>query len=355
MITSIALVLISVVVCTGQAVQSFGSGRSQVKLNDSAEFVLLDYTVSPTAQYAALTFFWITGGNIVGKGGVGEPGTQAYVDYALWRFYLDGEMTASLGPVSSSQAAFVGEHDTSAPWDNDFFGKNAKLGGWHVNMLIPFIKSIRVTLQYPPGMASTKDVYAMARGVENLPLNIGGIPLPINARLQMVLTESLNLPVHDFHTLVNIPSGPGRLLGTMIDITTKDNGTLNSLEGCWHAYLPGTPYAQWPGLLLGTGSEDYPESAYYFNAGPYRGPTSGLTVLNRGNDTRPSVISFYKLHHRDPIFFNNGFRFDWRNGDVTDPKTGEKCTVITPVPGDVNVRAAGISNVTGIVYIYTWK
>jgi len=341
------LVLISVVLCTAQ-LQSFGSGRSQIKLG-ATEFTLLDYTVSPTAKSAALTFFWITGGTITAA--KREAGVPCYVDYVLWRFYLDGETTASLGPVETSQAAFVGEHDTSAPWDNDYFGKNSKFGGWHVNMLIPFTKSIRVTLQLPDTLKTNKDVYAMARGVENLPLNLGGIPLPANARLQIIVSKSLDLPVLAFHTLANIPSGAGRLMAAMIDITTHDNGTLNSLEGCWHAYLPGTQYSQFPGLILGTGSEDYPESAYYFNAGPYRGPTSGLTVLEQGNtDNQHSNISFYKIHHRDPIFFNNGFRFEWRNGDVTEPSTGEKCTAMT---GNIIARP-GVSNVTTIVYLYTF-
>jgi len=292
----------------------------------------------------------------MGKAGEEEvgnsPGTPSYVDYALWRFYLDGETKASLGPVSSSQAAFVGKHDPSANWDNDFFGKNSALGGWHVNMLIPFSKSIRVTLQLPDGLPKKEcGAYAMARGVENLPLSFGGIPLPPTARLQIILQQSMNLPILQFHDLANIPSGAGRLVGSMIEISTYDNGTLNSLEGCWHAFLPGTQYTQYPGLVLGTGSEDYPESAYYFNAGPYRGPTSGLTIMERANSTTHySNISFYKIHHRDPIFFGNGILFQWRNGDVTDPKTGEKCTQIT---GET-CGHPGVSNVNSIVYLYTY-
>jgi hypothetical protein len=265
-----------------------------------AEYVLLNYTVSSTAQSAVLTFFWITGDPIAGvKPEISDPratlGIPCYVDYVLWRFYLDGETTASLGPVSTSQAAFVGHNDPMANWDNEFFGKNSAFGGWHVNILSPFSKSIRVTLQYPPGLKTNLQLFAMARGDENLPLTIFGLPLPNNARLQIFLRESLNLPVLAYHELVNVPTGRGRLLGTMIDITTKDNGSLNTLEGCWHAYLPGSQYDKFPGLILGTGSEDYPESAYYFNAGPYRGPTSGLTLLQQGNDQNfYSNISFYK-------------------------------------------------------------
>jgi len=254
----------------------------------------------------------------------------------------------SVGPFQSSQAALVGNNDPSAPWDNEFFGKNSKFGGWHMNLLIPFSKSIRVTLQLPPEFTNTR-AFAMVRGVENMPLKVGSVPLPMSARLRTYLKTSVNLPVLELHEMADIKNGNGRLLGTMIDISTADNGTLNSLEGCWHAYFPGTQYAEWPGLLLGTGAEDYPESAYYFNAGPYRGPTSGLTVM-APNQHGISRISFYKLHHRDPIFFSNGFRFEWRNGDVTDPKTGEKCITIA----GTTIGKPGISNVTTIVYIYQY-
>ena len=79
----------------------------------------------------------------------------------------------------------------------------------------------------------------------------------------------------------------------MIDLAMygKNAESLNTLEGCWHAYSP--PTTPFPGLLLGTGAEDYPESAFYFNSGPWRGPTSGLTVWQPGTDI--SRVSFYKL------------------------------------------------------------
>ena len=121
---------------------------------------------------------------------------------------------------------------------------------------------------------------------------------------------------------------------------------LVTLEGCWHAYSP--PTAPFPGLLLGTGAEDYPESAYYFNAGPWRGPTSGLTVWALGEENR---IAFYKLHHRDPYFFRDGFKFMWRNGDITDPKTGQKCIAQTGTPA---YGSPAHVNVTTLVYAYTW-
>ena len=98
-------------------------------------------------------------------------------------------------------------------------------------------------------------------------------------------------------------------------------------------------------------ARSYPESAYYFNAGPYRGPTSGLTVFEQAkSDAGESLVSFYKLHHRDPIFFNDGFKFQWRNGDITDAATGEKCTSVSGNP----IGTPSAANVTTLVYAYTW-
>jgi hypothetical protein len=84
----------------------------------------------------------------------------------------------------------------------------------------------------------------------------------------------------------------------------------------WWLLLTTVPAANvqccsaFPGsFLLGTGAEDYPESAYYFNAGPYRGPTSGLTVMgtcletlataNRLSDSfRSSLVKFRFLRRQ---------------------------------------------------------
>eukprot|EP01116_Phalansterium_solitarium_P018921 TRINITY_DN515_c0_g1_i3.p1 TRINITY_DN515_c0_g1~~TRINITY_DN515_c0_g1_i3.p1 ORF type:complete len:355 (-),score=107.82 TRINITY_DN515_c0_g1_i3:604-1668(-) len=323
--------------------RSFGVGRSQITLSAKSEYELLSYNISSAGTQATITHWWITGGPL----GNWTPGPTATIaDYAVWRFYVDGESTASV-QLQTSQAAFVGNADPSAPWDNDFFGKNSAYGGWHIDVPVPFLKSIRVTLQLPP-WAADNIAFAMVRGVENLPATIGAFTLPPNARL-VASVQNASLPPLQFHDLIVIPAGtPGLMLGAMIDMTLygKFAGNTNSLEGCWHAYEP--PTATYPGWLLGTGAEDYPESAYYFNAGPYRGPTSGLTVWNISAEL--SRISFYKLHHRDPVFFRDGFRFSWRNGDVSDPATGQKCTSIN---GNV-VGVPTAANVTTLVYAYTW-
>jgi len=56
------------------------------------------------------------------------------------------------------------------------------------------------------------------------------------------------------------------------------------------------------------------------------------------------------MHDIDPIFFNNGFRFEWRNGDVVDSR-GFKC--ITKEGGNT-IGDLTQSNVTSYAWIYVW-
>ena len=328
--------------------KSFGVGRSQVVISSAFETELLNHTVSDGAPMASINFFWITG-DPWDHGPSTPTGQAAGVDYAIWRFYLDGETTASV-QLQMAQSAFVGNADPSAPWDNEWFGKNSKFGGWHVNVPVPFRAAARVTLQLPEWWNGTERIFAMVRGVEGLPVQINSFTLPPTAKLVASVQNSSALAPLGFHDLIEVPAGTsGLMLGSMIDIRMYGHGagSLNTLEGCWHAYSP--PATPFPGsFLLGTGAEDYPESAYYFNAGPYRGPTSGLTVMAPGDQL--SLVSFYKLHHRDPFFFNDGFKFQWRNGDITDPKTGEKCTAVAGDP----IGTPSYVNVTTLTYAYTW-
>lgn len=63
-----------------------------------------------------------------------------------------------------------------------------------------------------------------------------------------------------------------------------------------------------------------------------------------------SLVSFFKIHSRDLVLFNDGMAFIWRNGDITDPQTGEKCTAMTGSPIGTPSRA----NVSTLAYVYTW-
>lgn len=60
-------------------------------------------------------------------------------------------------------------------------------------------------------------------------------------------------------------------------------------------------------------------------------------------------LSAYRFHDQDPIFFNNGFRLTWRNGDVYD-KQGFKCTVEDGTPAGSPQK----SRIDAHTWAYVW-
>ena len=117
------------------------------------------------------------------------------------------------------------------------------------------------------------------------------------------------------------------------------------MEGCHRVYTPHT--VTFPGFLISTGTEDYFDSAFYFNAGQFHQENAGLTHLLRNDNT--SELSAYRLHDDDPIFFQNGFQFVWRIGDVSDTN-GLKCTAIKGDPAG----SPQPTTITAYTWVYTW-
>jgi hypothetical protein len=188
-------------------------------------------------------------------------------------------------------------------------------------------------------------VWSIVRGSENLPIVLGGLTLPPTARMVQSRIEQRHLLPYDYLTVAQVKSGAGVMFAHTMAVSSTG---MTFLEGCYHAY---TPYNQsFPGLIVSTGTEDYFDSAYYFNAGYYHTDVSGLTHLVQVNSSYVEW-SAYRLHEMDPLFFNDGFRFVWRNGDVIDGKTGFKC-LTEGVDGDP--LAPTNSTVNAYTFIYTW-
>jgi len=102
-------------------------------------------------------------------------------------------------------------------------------------------------------------------------------------------------------------------------------------------------------VIVSTGTEDYFDSAFYFNGGQFRFDVSGYTHYKKVSNTSLEW-SAYRMHDLDPIFFTNGFRFMWRVGDKFDHR-GFKC--ITEFAEDFDVSATP-SNVTSYAWVYVW-
>ncbi|CAF1423566.1 unnamed protein product [Adineta steineri] len=81
-------------------------------------------------------------------------------------------------------------------------------------------------------------------------------------------------------------------------------------------------------------------------------PISRKSVYYIQNEVmkRKEKFHSYRMHDLDPVFFTNGFRFDWRNGDVVDDR-GFKCIVDK---GGHVVGSPTQSNVTSYAWVYVW-
>jgi len=303
---------------------TFGYGYSGGTATQ-VETILFQHFLAP-GDLGVMTHLWTTSPQGV------DPGL-------IIRYYIDGEAQASI-QFQPALACGVGFADTQAPWGTQWFGKGAADSGWFWNFKVPFTKSIIVTFQHPAGNAG--GFYIIIRGGSNLPINIGGLPIPNTAVLRQFITSATFQPI-EWVPIVNISSGSGVHFMHTISVSS---GNLNFLEGCYHMYQNGQDF---PGTVLSTGTEDYFDSGWYFNAGEFHLPVSGFTHYN---GTGGVTWSAYRFHEMDPLQFTNGFQFVWRNGDVLD-RSGIKCNMETAAGGTI-VGSPTASQVTAYAWVYTW-
>jgi hypothetical protein len=219
------------------------------------------------------------------------------------RCYVDGEDKASI-EMELFLGHGIGFGDEAAPWGTDRVGKTGHPSGTFNTYRIPFGRSVRVTAQACAGLKDDPPFWWIIRGVENMPVDIGGIRLPDDARLKLYRTDNREMKPLDMLDLCDTPNA-----GLLYQVTLSvKSGNLNFLEACMRAYLNG---AKSP-LLLSSGTEDYFLGTYYFNRGTYHYPMAGVTHL----DTKTNTFSAYRFHEQDPIIFRNGLRLVWRNGEA---------------------------------------
>jgi len=226
------------------------------------------------------------------------------------RFYVDGEIKASID-MELFLGHGIGWGDPAAPWGSARLGKSGHPSGLYNTYRVPFGKSIRVTGQLGAGVEKPQMFWWIIRGVENLPLFLGNIHLPDNARLRLEVRDQVELEPLQILDICH-SSRAGALYQVTLAVASKN---FNFLEAVLRAYLDG---AQEP-LLLSSGTEDYFLGTYYFNRGMYHFPIAGLTHKDQDADGT-CRFSAYRFHEDDPIIFQKGFRLAWRNGEEKDGK-----------------------------------
>jgi hypothetical protein len=235
--------------------------------------------------------------------------------YTRIRVYVDGEATASID-MELFMGTGIGFGDESAPWGSEKMGRTGGGDNVYNTYHIPFGQSIRVTGQLAPGSKDHPPFWWIIRGTENLPVRIGGVTLPGNARLKLYRVENHTAPPLEEFPLCDV-KGAGALYQVTIAAKgsrhSNSSSDLSFMEGCMRAYLNGDAQP----TLLSSGFEDYFLGTYYFNKGRYATAIAGLTHLDRAK----GEVSAYRFHDADPIFFQNGLKLTARCGDQVNGKT----------------------------------
>ncbi|RMG04886.1 MAG: DUF2961 domain-containing protein [Planctomycetota bacterium] len=218
------------------------------------------------------------------------------------RIYVDGEEKPSID-FELFLGHGIGFRDEFAPWGTKRIGKTGQPSGVYNTYRIPFGKRIRVTAQLAPGDEKNKRFWYIIRGVENLPLEFGGVRLPSSARLHLYKLENYTAqPLEEFD-IVDVDSA-----GMLYQVTIAARSTaFTFLESCVRAYFDDSTEP----TLLSSGLEDYFLGTYFFNRGMYHTDVAGLTHLNKEDHS----FSAYRFHEEDPIVFQKGVRLTLRCGE----------------------------------------
>jgi hypothetical protein len=232
-----------------------------------------------------------------------------------------------------------------------------QVAGWWNTFPIPFYSSVVVTVRLNSADTGCALAYVNVRGTPNLPLIMPGAGWPLPSGTKLVLQSNpwaLRQPL-DFVTLASLPKGQrGAVFQTSWAVQAKPVGGParggGYIEGCWNFYT--TADGVYPGLVVGTGVEDYFDSGYYFGADSgdelgtlFHTPLSGLTTFVR--DGPDEKLSAYRFHNHDPLVMADGGKLTWQVGCNQTLRPGvTKCG--NPVPeGSEVMDAAGLAQMRG--------
>jgi len=235
--------------------------------------------------------------------------------HTLLAFYIDNEVDPSIEFTPGVGLGSAAPEDNTAPWGTALQGRtgSGQGQGLYNTRRIPFGQRLRVVAKFalPEDVTELQSFFFIVRGLESLSPDtwpgpvVGGLQLPPSSRLKLYTTSAESLPLLEYLTIANTPAGKGGLLH---EVYIHANSTqFLFMEACFRAFLDGSDLPTY----LSSGTEDYFNSANYFNAGEFRLPNAGLTYKNEDDFT----MSAYRNHEQDPVVFQNGLELIWRNSD----------------------------------------
>ncbi len=105
-------------------------------------------------------------------------------------------------------------------------------------------------------------------------------------------------------------TGRGQYVGTVLSMQPPRGRDMGFLEGDERVSVDGeaTP------SVIGTGTEDYFSSGWYFLGGAYASPYNGAPIV----DGKTARVSAYRWHIEDAIPFERSLRFEIEHGGIND-------------------------------------
>ncbi len=125
-------------------------------------------------------------------------GDWAAFEKTRLRVYVDGETIPSID-MEMGLGHGYGFGGDGAPWGTEKLGKTGHPSGVYNSYKIPFGTSIRVTAQRSKEGPAEAAFWWIVRGTKNLPVFLGGMRLPEQARLKLyTLEDHVAQPLEEF-------------------------------------------------------------------------------------------------------------------------------------------------------------
>lgn len=217
---------------------------------------------------------------------------------AIIRCYWDGETSPSVEvPVSDFFGVGFGE------WkDYISLPLNMTSGGNNCYWPMPFHTSARITIENRSAVRIDALYYNI--DVETHP-TLPKDTLYFHAQFRRANPTTPGKPVTILET-----TGRGQYVGTVLSMQPLRGRSLGFLEGDEQVTVDGEARPS----ILGTGTEDYFSSGWYFDTGVYSAPYHGVTI----KDEASGRVSAYRWHIEDAIPFTRSLRFEMEHGAVND-------------------------------------
>eukprot|EP00040_Diaphanoeca_grandis_P012242 m.62236 g.62236 ORF g.62236 m.62236 type:complete len:371 (-) comp23117_c0_seq1:77-1189(-) len=360
--TTIAVLLVTCGQHSGAAaggLKSIGVAVKECRLVAGVEKTVFEHTLSAGATHGVMTQAWHAGKS----SGVNpmlriryyiDGETEASIDYPLFLAHGTGPLQTSGTNVSPDDPPPGTNESHTGPWASALFGRTHD-SGWYNNYLVPFGKSVKITLTDDRGSA----FWYMCRGVENLPMVAAGISMPPSTRLKLTRTTK-TVMVGEVINFANVSNKSGLMRQFNLVINSSNYGYQ---EGCMSARIDGDT-----DLWLSSGLEDYFLGAYFHSMPTQHLPLSGFQNVQPAVQQPPAppgmkliptnALAAYRIHEPDPLLFTSSFTFQWVASSDNAHHNGGYCNYDWPAAPIPTTRppidASHTVTVDALSWVYAW-